>query len=260
MSASEKHQLQWFIVLSHQLNSVKAASTIERNTVPSWCILIFASHVLCCTILSCHPVVLLDAYICQTKWVFEKVRRIEIQPVEWAARISRQVQSGDHNSGALVSRQKSTFTKSRNQLLRVFTIRCIQSLIYSDGDNMIVTRGTSRQTCIRVIGMIQLSCMTRCSGYRLGRELNIFLTATVMIRRLKKDVQSQLPPKLRSKIPVDCSATELAEIRKLMDKSGIHSLDRSGDNLYSITQVIEYRAKTEFFSMISVIFYQVTKN
>lgn len=50
-----------------------------------------------------------------------------------------------------------------------------------------------------------------------------------MIRRLKKDVQSQLPPKLRSKIPVECSAKELQKIKILMEKNGI-TFERNGNS------------------------------
>lgn len=55
-----------------------------------------------------------------------------------------------------------------------------------------------------------------------------------MIRRLKKDVQGELPPKLRSKVPVECSPEELAEIKKLMNQSGIKSLDNLGTNPHAV--------------------------
>ncbi|XP_053990312.1 DNA annealing helicase and endonuclease ZRANB3-like isoform X3 [Hylaeus volcanicus] len=54
------------------------------------------------------------------------------------------------------------------------------------------------------------------SGHRLVEELHLYLVETVMIRRLKRDVQAQLPPKFRSKIPVSCSLKELSEIKNLL--------------------------------------------
>jgi hypothetical protein len=53
-------------------------------------------------------------------------------------------------------------------------------------------------------------------GHRLVEELHLYLRETIMIRRLKRDVQTQLPPKFRSKIPVSCSLKELAEIKNLL--------------------------------------------
>lgn len=72
-------------------------------------------------------------------------------------------------------------------------------------------------------------CLIYCIvGYRLNKELNTFLTNTIMIRRLKADVQSELPPKMRSKIPVECTSRKMIEIKEHMRKIGIQSVERFG--------------------------------
>eukprot|EP01071_Lankesteria_metandrocarpae_P008198 Lankesteria_metandrocarpae@DN4900_c0_g1_i3.p1 len=54
------------------------------------------------------------------------------------------------------------------------------------------------------------------TGGRHEDELFRFLTKTVMIRRLKKDVQKELPPKLRSLIPIEISTADRKQIGEAM--------------------------------------------
>jgi len=59
--------------------------------------------------------------------------------------------------------------------------------------------------------------VSRVVGARNTTELNSLLNSTVMVRRLKKDVLSQLPPKRRQKIPIEVSDEKvLREIRSEM--------------------------------------------
>mmetsp|Transcript_45140 Transcript_45140/g.107372 ORF Transcript_45140/g.107372 Transcript_45140/m.107372 type:complete len:739 (+) Transcript_45140:76-2292(+) len=53
-------------------------------------------------------------------------------------------------------------------------------------------------------------------GSRNGNELNHLLTSTVMIRRLKRDVLTQLPDKRRKKVPIEIADSKaLKELRKM---------------------------------------------
>eukprot|EP00392_Amoebophrya_sp_AT5.2_P014644 g14805.t1 len=55
------------------------------------------------------------------------------------------------------------------------------------------------------------------TGVKHGSELHVVLEASCMIRRKKKDVLRELPPKLRSKLTLDptrCDAEKLAAVRK----------------------------------------------
>ncbi|CAD2095838.1 DNA helicase, putative [Plasmodium vinckei lentum] len=66
-------------------------------------------------------------------------------------------------------------------------------------------------------------------GCKHTEELHLFLTNTIMIRRLKKDVLKELPDKLRSKIPIEIPQNELSEIliysKKLESKKNININD-----------------------------------
>ena len=52
------------------------------------------------------------------------------------------------------------------------------------------------------------------SGSSNLRELNLLISGPVLIRRLKKDVLSQLPPKRRSTVQISCPAGALRDLKK----------------------------------------------
>mmetsp|Transcript_12532 Transcript_12532/g.28268 ORF Transcript_12532/g.28268 Transcript_12532/m.28268 type:complete len:742 (+) Transcript_12532:77-2302(+) len=53
-------------------------------------------------------------------------------------------------------------------------------------------------------------------GSRNGTELNLLLTSTIMVRRLKREVLSQLPDKRRKKVPLEIADNKvLKDIRKM---------------------------------------------
>eukprot|EP00922_Rhytidocystis_sp_ex-Travisia-forbesii_P017263 GHVS01025774.1.p1 GENE.GHVS01025774.1~~GHVS01025774.1.p1 ORF type:complete len:553 (+),score=40.24 GHVS01025774.1:960-2618(+) len=57
-------------------------------------------------------------------------------------------------------------------------------------------------------------------GHKHAGELYAFLKTAVMIRRLKKDVQKELPPKLRSRIPIEIPERDLKELKAKMSSFG----------------------------------------
>mmetsp|Transcript_60366 Transcript_60366/g.112011 ORF Transcript_60366/g.112011 Transcript_60366/m.112011 type:complete len:751 (+) Transcript_60366:73-2325(+) len=65
-------------------------------------------------------------------------------------------------------------------------------------------------------------------GSRNGTELNLLLTSTIMVRRLKREVLSQLPDKRRKKVPLEVADNKvLKEIRQMWGPGG-----SSDDDLY----------------------------
>ncbi|CBZ56429.1 putative SNF2 family N-terminal domain-containing protein [Neospora caninum Liverpool] len=53
-------------------------------------------------------------------------------------------------------------------------------------------------------------------GHQHPEELHLLLKHTIMIRRLKEQVHSELPRKIRSRVPIEIPAKELKEIREKM--------------------------------------------
>ncbi|OEH73584.1 helicase conserved c-terminal domain-containing protein [Cyclospora cayetanensis] len=61
-------------------------------------------------------------------------------------------------------------------------------------------------------------------GHQHEEELHLLLKHTVLIRRLKKDVLTELPPKLRSRIPIEISPKDLKEIRRKLAGCDVSTL------------------------------------
>ncbi|PHJ20662.1 hypothetical protein CSUI_005495 [Cystoisospora suis] len=55
-------------------------------------------------------------------------------------------------------------------------------------------------------------------GHQHAEELHVLLKKTIMIRRLKQQVHTELPPKIRSRVPVQIPVKELKEIRDKMEE------------------------------------------
>jgi len=58
--------------------------------------------------------------------------------------------------------------------------------------------------------------VSKVVGARNAAELNFLLNSTVMIRRLKKDVLAQLPPKRRQRVPLEVDTKRLKNLRSEM--------------------------------------------
>eukprot|EP00917_Polyrhabdina_sp_WS-2016_P032907 GHVP01070089.1.p1 GENE.GHVP01070089.1~~GHVP01070089.1.p1 ORF type:complete len:823 (-),score=120.03 GHVP01070089.1:1945-4413(-) len=53
------------------------------------------------------------------------------------------------------------------------------------------------------------------------KELNLLLNNTCMIRRLKRDVQTELPDKLRTRVPLECKDSDIKMIKEKMKDMGL---------------------------------------
>lgn len=73
-------------------------------------------------------------------------------------------------------------------------------------------------------------------GARNASELNHLLTSTVMVRRLKKDVLAELPPKRRQKVPLEVSdSKQMRDIQKRMtDLSDLLEVGGSGEAVQTL--------------------------
>ena len=67
----------------------------------------------------------------------------------------------------------------------------------------------------------QVYVLISCSGASNLEDLQNRLTQDVMIRRLKKDVLTQLPPKRRQKIPFAVKDSTFKSVRELVDSNQI---------------------------------------
>ena len=54
------------------------------------------------------------------------------------------------------------------------------------------------------------------SGSSNTRELSYILRSSFMIRRLKKEVLSQLPPKRRQRVEIQCEERTLKQVKKIL--------------------------------------------
>jgi hypothetical protein len=61
----------------------------------------------------------------------------------------------------------------------------------------------------------------RCNGATYSDELHALLSATVMIRRLKRDVLSQLPPLRRTLVRVEPNKCELKAVLDSRERDGV---------------------------------------
>lgn len=92
---------------------------------------------------------------------------------------------------------------------------------------------------------------TEYSGCKNAKELNFVLKSSFMIRRLKKDVLSELPSKVRQKIPVECDKAILKEIQKTWEqiKSGLSNVDelieKIGSSEQSHAEALEQQAESK---------------
>eukprot|EP00922_Rhytidocystis_sp_ex-Travisia-forbesii_P017257 GHVS01025768.1.p1 GENE.GHVS01025768.1~~GHVS01025768.1.p1 ORF type:complete len:544 (+),score=45.01 GHVS01025768.1:1209-2840(+) len=80
-------------------------------------------------------------------------------------------------------------------------------------------------------------------GHKHVGELYTFLTSAVMIRRLKKDVQKELPPKVRSRVPIEIPERELKELKEKMSAAGMDGGD------FSKGEDIPQNVVTEMFTL-----------
>jgi SWI/SNF-related matrix-associated actin-dependent regulator 1 of chromatin subfamily A len=70
------------------------------------------------------------------------------------------------------------------------------------------------------------------SGSSNIKELN-FILNNLMIRRLKKDVLSELPPKKRQKVPINTNDKVIKQIKVLLDKSRMKIPEDGGEGIFN---------------------------
>eukprot|EP00931_Biecheleriopsis_adriatica_P063530 TRINITY_DN38492_c0_g2_i1.p1 TRINITY_DN38492_c0_g2~~TRINITY_DN38492_c0_g2_i1.p1 ORF type:complete len:750 (-),score=183.32 TRINITY_DN38492_c0_g2_i1:155-2404(-) len=86
--------------------------------------------------------------------------------------------------------------------------------------------------------------VSKVVGARCADELNHLLTSTVMIRRLKKDVLSQLPPKRRQRVPIEVFDTKLLkEIRN--HKYGKAGVSNFGEDMQETSNLFKNIAQAK---------------
>ncbi|KAH0484355.1 MAG: uncharacterized protein KVP18_001876 [Porospora cf. gigantea A] len=90
----------------------------------------------------------------------------------------------------------------------------------------------------------QWSRRVEYTGSKHSEELHVYLTNTVMIRRLKSLVQKELPPKMRSRIPVELAASDMRELSRRLEHVGDAFGKRSDGDGVITPQVSELFALT----------------
>ncbi|GFE53558.1 hypothetical protein BaOVIS_009620 [Babesia ovis] len=89
------------------------------------------------------------------------------------------------------------------------------------------------------------------SGSQHETELHLFLVKTVMIRRLKENVFHELPPKIRSKVPIELPKDFLIQAQRQMvafNKGGMHKDDEfaSSHQLFKLTGEAKIKGIREY--------------
>lgn len=100
-----------------------------------------------------------------------------------------------------------------------------------------------RRYCRESTGSFGGQSFRKVAGARNAAELNLVLTSTIMIRRLKKDVLKELPEKRRQKVPIEPAATKLVkELRGQMENMADESISMLFKKLASVKlpEVKEY--------------------
>eukprot|EP00928_Gymnodinium_smaydae_P009718 TRINITY_DN13636_c0_g1_i2.p1 TRINITY_DN13636_c0_g1~~TRINITY_DN13636_c0_g1_i2.p1 ORF type:complete len:632 (-),score=61.45 TRINITY_DN13636_c0_g1_i2:214-2109(-) len=93
----------------------------------------------------------------------------------------------------------------------------------------------AQRYCQKVTQRFAGRTVERWTGSRMECELNLLLTSSVMIRRLKRDVLSQLPEKTRQRVALDKSQMDKASIRQLSKlmlqlKNDVSELSRTSEH------------------------------
>lgn len=82
-----------------------------------------------------------------------------------------------------------------------------------------------RSRSLHIKGVQQAQQKKEYVGVRLSKELHALLTYSVMIRRLKNDVQKQMPDKVRRRIHIEPTARELKEFKAVSDRASRNNLN-----------------------------------